>query len=167
MKLFKKHPLISVVLLALLCMAPFAGLGNAAQAPLVVDGAKVTFLYVITVPGPSAVEVRDIGQFVQGQHQILPSLEREMDGMQVGEEKRVELTPEQGFGVYDDKKKRHVARTELPLGTKEGDVLKDQQGRPAIVSEMSESAAVLDYNHPLAGKLLFVQIKILTVENPS
>jgi hypothetical protein len=39
--------------------------------------------------------------------------------------------------------------------------------RAVTVAELSETAAVLDYNHPLAGKTLVVQIKILKVENPS
>jgi FKBP-type peptidyl-prolyl cis-trans isomerase 2 len=34
------------------------------------------------------------------------------------------------------------------------------------VAEVSDTSAVLDYNHPLAGKPLIVQLKILKVENP-
>ena len=36
----------------------------------------------------------------------------------------------------------------------------------ATVAEVSDTTAVLDYNHPLAGKPLVVQLKILKVENP-
>jgi FKBP-type peptidyl-prolyl cis-trans isomerase 2 len=34
------------------------------------------------------------------------------------------------------------------------------------VSQLSDSTAVMDYNHPLAGKPLVVELKILKVENP-
>jgi len=36
----------------------------------------------------------------------------------------------------------------------------------SFVAEISDRIAVLDYNHPLAGKPLIVQLKILEVENP-
>jgi FKBP-type peptidyl-prolyl cis-trans isomerase 2 len=39
-------------------------------------------------------------------------------------------------------------------------------GHFATVAEVSDIMAVLDYNHPLAGKPLVVQVKILKVENP-
>ena len=39
-------------------------------------------------------------------------------------------------------------------------------GELATVAEVSDTTAVLDYNHPLAGKPLVVQLKILKVENP-
>ena len=60
-----------------------------------------------------------------------------------------------------------VPRKELPPGTKKGDVLEDRAGKSGTVSELSENSAVMDYNHPLAGKPLVVEMKILRVENPS
>jgi len=39
-------------------------------------------------------------------------------------------------------------------------------GELATVAEVADTTAVLDYNHPLAGKPLVVQLKILKVENP-
>src|SRR6185295_637683 len=162
-----RHLVIGFALFLFACLWSSANPAGASQSPQIVDGSKVVFLYVISIPGDVGVEIRDIGQFTQGKHEILPSLEREMDGMKAGEEKRVELSAEQGFGTYDDTKKKQVARTVLPEGTKEGDILQDREGKPAVVMELSDSAAVLDYNHPLAGKLLFVQIKVLQVEDPS
>ena len=40
------------------------------------EGSTVTLLYQITVPGDEQFEVRDLSQFVQGRHQMLPALER-------------------------------------------------------------------------------------------
>lgn len=154
--------------LAALCVS----LGLLAQPGLAVEtspireGSNVTLLYQITVPD-GGYSVQDVGQFIQGKHQILPALEREVTGMKAGEKKKVELSAEEGFGPYDDKKRKTVARTELPAGTKQGDFLEDDSGRPAIVTEMSDSSAVLDFNHPLAGKRVVVQLTILKVDNPS
>jgi len=139
----------------------------AADSPQIIDGSNVTFFYQITVPGESGVEFRDYGQFVQGQHQLLPALEREMTGMKMGEEKKLELSPEEGFGPYDAKKKQTVPRVNLPAGTKEGEVLQDREGKQVTVTQLSDNSAVVDYNHPLAGKPLSVKIKIVRVDNPS
>jgi FKBP-type peptidyl-prolyl cis-trans isomerase 2 len=138
----------------------------ATDSAQIVDGSSVTVLYHITFPGEAGVEVKDVSRFVQGKHQLLPTLEREVTGMKTGEEKKVELSAEEGFGPYDMKKQKMVPKSDLPAGTKEGDVLKDHAGQPATVTQLSESSAVMDYNHPLAGKPLLVQLKILKVENP-
>jgi FKBP-type peptidyl-prolyl cis-trans isomerase 2 len=86
--------------------------------------------------------------------------------MKPGEEKKVELSPGEGFGPHDDRKKLNIPKTLLPVGAKRGDVLRNDAGELATVTEVGDIMAVLDYNHPLAGKPLVVQLKILKVENP-
>jgi FKBP-type peptidyl-prolyl cis-trans isomerase 2 len=139
----------------------------AVEHPQITEGSNVTFQYKITVPGRTGVYVQDVAVFIQGRHQVLPALEKAVSGMKEGDSKQIELSAEEGFGPYDDKKKKHVPRVELPMGVKEGDILEDRAGVPVTVTELSDTAAVLDYNHPLAGKTLVVQITILKVENPS
>jgi FKBP-type peptidyl-prolyl cis-trans isomerase 2 len=86
--------------------------------------------------------------------------------MRPGEEKKVELSSEEGFGLHDDKKKLNIPKILLPFGTKAGDVLRNDVGELVTVAEVADTTAVLDYNHPLAGKPLVVQLRILKVENP-
>ena len=136
-----------------------------AESPQIVEGSNVTLFYHITVPGEKIV-LRDFGQFVQGQHQLLPVLERQVTGMRSGEEKTVDLSAEEGFGPYDATKKQTVSKNDLPKDTKEGDVLQDRAGQPAIVTHLSDDSAVMDYNHPLAGKPAHVMLRIIRVENP-
>jgi len=131
------------------------------------DGSTVTLLYQITVPGNEEFEVRDLSQFIQGRHQMLPALEKAMAGMKRGDKAQIDLTPDQGFGQYDPRKKTIVSADELPEGTIPGDVLKDPSGRQATVTHVSESEAVMDFNHPLAGKPLVVTLTVLEVDNPS
>jgi FKBP-type peptidyl-prolyl cis-trans isomerase 2 len=138
-----------------------------AEPPRIIDGSNVTFLYQITVPGEGGFELRDLGQFVQGRHQLLPALEREVTGMKTGDEKRVELAPEEGFGPYDVQKKKTIPRRDVPAETKEGDVIEDRTGQEATVTQLSDRYAVMDYNHPLAGKPLSIKISILRVDDPS
>jgi FKBP-type peptidyl-prolyl cis-trans isomerase 2 len=135
------------------------------SAPIT-DGSKVTLLYQIKVPGDERIEVRDLSQFIQGQHQMLPALERAVTGMRRGEKTEVKLSEDQAFGAYDSNKKTVVPTKDLPAGIKAGDIVEDRKtGQQATVTQMSETDAVMDYNHPLAGKPLLVTLTILDVEN--
>ena len=143
-----------------------SSLSREAESSRIVDGSKVTLQYVASVPGSTGIDYGNVSEFIQGQHEIFPALEKEVVGMKPGEEKKVELSPEEGFGPHDDRKTMNVPKTLLPFGAKEGDIVKNDVGDLATVAEVSDTSAVLDYNHPLAGKPLIVQLKILKVENP-
>jgi FKBP-type peptidyl-prolyl cis-trans isomerase 2 len=131
--------------------------------PQIVEGSKVTLLYVISVPG---FIDGDVSEFIQGEHEIFPALEQVIVGMKPQEEKKVELSAVDGFGPHDDRKKLNVSKTLLPPDAKEGDVLQNANGDLATVEHVTGTVAVLDYNHPLAGKPLMVRLKVLKVENP-
>jgi FKBP-type peptidyl-prolyl cis-trans isomerase 2 len=137
-----------------------------AESSRIIDGSKVTLQYVASVPGSTGIDYGNVSEFIQGRHEIFPALEREVVGMKPGEEKKVELTPAEGFGPHDDGKKMNIPKTLLPFGTKAGDILRNNAGELATVAEVADTTAVLDYNHPLAGKPLVVQLKILKVGNP-
>ncbi len=132
----------------------------------IVEGSKVTLQYVATASGSTGIDYGNVSEFIQGRHEIFPALEREVVGMKPGEEKKVELSPRESFGPHDDSKKLTIPKTLLPLGAKAGDVLRNDVGELATVAAVGDVVAELDYNHPLAGKPIVVQIKILKVENP-
>lgn len=176
----KRHDLTRASLIvSLACMAPLgeyalgaeplqapSSLSREAESSRIVDGSKVTLQYVASVPGSTEIDYGNVSEFIQGQHEIFPALEQKVVGMKPGEEKKVELSPEEGFGPHDDQKTMNVPKTLLPFGAKEGDIVKNDVGDLATVAEVSDTSAVLDYNHPLAGKPLIVQLKILKMENP-
>jgi FKBP-type peptidyl-prolyl cis-trans isomerase 2 len=98
---------------------------------------------------------------------MLPALEQAVSGMRRGDKTEVKLSEDQAFGAYDSKKKTVVPTKELPAGVKAGDVIEDRKtGQQATIIQMSDSDAVMDYNHPLAGKPLLVTLTILDVDNP-
>ncbi len=154
-----------VALSALVGSFGFVSPGIAADPRPITDGSKVTVLYQITVPGDERFELRDLSQFVQGQHQMLPALEQAVSGMKRGDKTEVKLSEDQAFGSYDSSKKTVVPTRELPSGAKTGDIIEDRKTvKQATITQMSETDAVMDYNHPLAGKPLLVSLTILEVE---
>jgi len=132
----------------------------------IVEGSTVTLQYVASVPGSTGIDYGNVSEFIQGRHEIFPALEQEVVGMKPGEEKIVQLSPDKAFGPHDDSKKLNIPKELLPFGVEDGDVVQNDLGDFATVAEVSDTTAVLDYNHPLAGKPLVVQMKILKVENP-
>jgi len=177
----RRHGLtkMSFIVLSLACMVLLGKYSLGAQTPQIADsrlqmvdsshiveGSKVTLQYVARVPGSTGIDYSNISEFIQGRHEIFPALEREVVGMRPGEGKSVRLSPEEGFGPHDDEKKLNIPKTLLPLGAKKGDILQNDVGELATVADLSDTNAILDYNHPLAGKPLVVEVKILKVENP-
>jgi FKBP-type peptidyl-prolyl cis-trans isomerase 2 len=136
-----------------------------AESSRVLEGSLVTFQYVATVPNSPGIDYGNVSEFIQGRHEIVSALEQEIVGMKPGEEKEVELSPEEGFGTYNTEKKMIVQKTLLPPGAKEGAIVQNALGDFATVAEVLDTMVVLDYNHPLAGKPVVVQLKILKVEN--
>ena len=175
----RRYNLTASLVIILACMAPLGEEGvraeslqansprsHEAESSRIVEGSKVTLQYVASVPGSTGIDYGNVSEFVQGRHEIFPVLEQEVIGMKPGEEKQVELSPAEGFGPHDDRKMLNVPKTLLPFGAKAGDVLRNDAGELATVEWVGDLMAVLDYNHPLAGKPLVVQLKILKVENP-
>jgi FKBP-type peptidyl-prolyl cis-trans isomerase 2 len=129
----------------------------------IAEGKKVIIEFSITLPESNTVIPKNVAQFVQGEHQMLPALEQALAGMKPGETKRVDLAADQAFGPYDETKKKTIARNDLPQSLKPGAVHKDEAGQPFTVVQVGDADAVVDYNHPLAGKRLVFDVRVVRV----
>jgi len=105
--------------------------------------------------------------YTQGTHQIIRGVENAVEGMTVGEAKHVEVPPADGYGSKDLTAVQEVPKTNVPEAIKVGAQL---QGKTAsgkvvrpIVKEIKADTVVLDWNHPLAGKTLFFDLKVVGV----
>ena len=135
--------------------------------PVVQDGSVVLMEFTITVPESRLVIPKNVSQFTPGQHELLPNLEKAITGMKKGEEKRVDLSSDDAFGPYDETKKGIISSESLPPDTRPGTILTTEEGVPFVVTELSGPVASIDFNHPLAGKHLVIDVKILNVESPT
>lgn len=131
------------------------------------EGATVLIEYTITVPESRIIIPKNVSQYVPGQRQMLPNLEKALTGMKPGQEKRVDLSSDEAFGPYDESKKAVIKKDQLPADTKPGSVLTTDEGVPFVVVDMSGPEAQVDFNHPLAGKHVIIDVKILEVEPPT
>jgi len=131
----------------------------------------VSLEYTLTVDGEvvDSSEGHEPIQFIQGQGHIIPGLEKAIYGMTTGESKEVNVAPAEGYGEEDPNAFLEIPKSEFPpeipveVGTPLQ--LRDHQGQvfEAIIAEVKEDSAVLNFNHPLAGKTLNFQIKVVGI----
>ena len=115
---------------------------------------------------------KDALAFTQGAQQIIPGLDKALLGMKAGDSKKVTVKPEEAYGVLDPKAEAEVPKDALPagaavVGTRLLARGQDGQPRPVTVKTVKDSTVVLDLNHPLAGKTLFFDVKVVSVEPPA
>jgi FKBP-type peptidyl-prolyl cis-trans isomerase SlyD len=107
--------------------------------------------------------------YLQGHGQIVPGLERALEGCGVGEVKSVAVPPAQGYGEHDPEGVQEVPRERFPEGMvpKEGAVLSattpEGDEVPFVVKEVRPQTVVVDLNHPLAGKTLHFDVTVREV----
>ena len=141
------------------------------MAVAVQDSMDIGIEYTLTVDGEvvDSTDGKTPFHYVQGQHQVIPGLERELAGLHVGDSKDVVVTPEDGYGAVDPAAFIAVPKTQLPadLTPQIGMVLRgvnpDGQSFRAKISEMKDQNVVLDLNHPLAGKTLNFKVKVIDI----
>lgn len=115
-------------------------------------------------------------EFVQGEEEILPGLERSIEGLSEGDELTVTLAPEEAYGDYDPAGLISVPRSELPKEPvpEKGDWIvvhieredDEDEELDMRVLEISDEEVVLDANHPLAGQEVTFRARVLAVEGP-
>lgn len=106
--------------------------------------------------------------YLHGHGNIIPGLEKAMDGMNVGDKKRVEVPAKEAYGEHDPELRFAVDRSAFggneprPGMTIE---LRDNTGRRimARILEVSEKEVQLDANHPLAGQDLTFDVEVTGV----
>lgn len=107
--------------------------------------------------------------FRLGEGSAIPGFENAIVGMQEGETRTAHVSPEQAYGPYQDENVFAVPRSEFPpeLDLKVGEQLqvRQQDGQAFIVTvqNVNDNEVMLDANHPLAGKDLTFNIRLVKI----
>jgi FKBP-type peptidyl-prolyl cis-trans isomerase SlyD len=136
------------------------------------DGSVVRFEYTISGENGEVIQSnkgKDAVTYTHGQHEVIPGLEKGLSGMKVNEEKSICLQPDEAYGPVDPKGFKEVPKTEIPAAAlKVGTPLRAQipEGEDVIihVHEVKQKTVILDFNHPLAGKSLNFDVKVIDIE---
>jgi FKBP-type peptidyl-prolyl cis-trans isomerase 2 len=106
-------------------------------------------------------------RFTVGARDVPAALDEGVVGMRPGDEKRVEANPEHAYGRYRPDRTVVVPRTRLPHAPAVGMRLRvaPQEGEPfdATITHLSADEVVLDTNHPLAGRDVVFDVRLLRI----
>jgi FKBP-type peptidyl-prolyl cis-trans isomerase 2 len=105
-------------------------------------------------------------EFVVGEGRLIPGFENGVIGLNEGETKTIELSPEEAYGNVREELFSEVPRENLPEGVEVGQMLQAQTEQGPInvtVTQINETTAIVDANHPLAGKKLIFDLEVVEV----
>ena len=114
-------------------------------------------------------EEREPIEFEIGAGQMIPGFEKAVVGMEKDESKTVEIESDEAYGDVNDELFLEVPKSELPddIDPEVGMQLQVQQQEgqqvPVQITEVEDSTITLDANHPLAGKDLVFDIRIVDI----
>ncbi|HIF47916.1 peptidylprolyl isomerase [Candidatus Thioglobus sp.] len=107
--------------------------------------------------------------FIQGRGNIIPGLEKELEGMKAGDTCDVSVKPEDGYGVHHAEGIQEIPKEALQ-GIENIEIgmelqSQDEQGNPFIVrvEEIKDDVVIINANHPLAGQTLHFNVSIESV----
>ncbi len=107
--------------------------------------------------------------FVAGNSEVIKGFDDAVVGMKKGEQKKIKVTSQEGYGDRDEKLQQQVPRTVFPQEMKlekgMGFSFKTPQGQVihATITEANAETVTVDMNHPLAGKNLIFELKVVDI----
>jgi len=139
---------------------------------LVGQGARVSLHFSIELESGELVDsTRDKSPatFEYGDGNLLPGFEQALLGLTAGDKTRVRIAPEQGFGMRNPNNLQRYAVTDFKdIELEPGLIINfsdpSQGGLPGIVDSIDGDRVTIDFNHPLAGKMLYFDVEITAVE---
>jgi len=138
------------------------------------DDTVVAISYTLKNSDGHVLDTASLGQplvYIHGKGAVLPGLEGALVGHTEGDTLQLIIPPEQGYGERQPELTREVPRTLFP------DTLRLHRGMPFaleleaskvseqvwFVSEVHRDKVVLDGNHPLAGEMLYMDVRVVSV----
>lgn len=139
---------------------------------MIEKGKKISLEYTVFLEDGTQIDT-NVGEpplvFELGMGQMFPAIEEQIIGLKVGEQKKITLQPEDAYGHIVEEAFREVELSAIPdqfrhVGAVFG--IQDPAGGifPIRVHQINDDKAVLDFNHPLAGKSLHFDVKVISVK---
>ncbi len=134
----------------------------------------VSMDYTLTLDDGQVVdssEGREPLQYLHGHGTLIPGLEKELEGMEVGGEKHVDVSPAEGYGELTDAEDVVLSVSDFPPDVTPapgmGVYLESPSGevKPFFIKAVVGDKVLLNENHPLAGETLHFDVKVVAVRD--
>ncbi len=96
---------------------------------------------------------------VVGEGNVVKGLDEQLVGKKVGFKGEIVVPPEKAFGKYDPKKREIISLRKLPERPRPGQRVRIGN-RVGTVERVIGRRAIVDFNHPLAGKTIIFEVEI-------
>ena len=145
------------------------------QAEVVSEGTVVTMHYTLK-DGQGEVIDTSSGKeplaYLHGAKNIVPGLERQLDGKTVGDTVVAEVPPEEGYGERQGPpqpvdRSAFPADAELSPGMQVMAQGPDEKSFPLWIVKVEDDQVLVDANHPLAGVTLHFDVEITGLREAS
>ena len=138
----------------------------------IADGNVVKLHYTLTVEGKVVDNTREREpfMFLVGAEQVIPGFENAIKGMEVGEKKSFQVSPDEGYGQEDPEGIDEIFKDNLPPDLEPVVGMKlyatGEQGQPISgrITEVRQDSVVININHPFAGKTLDYDVEIVEIQ---
>jgi FKBP-type peptidyl-prolyl cis-trans isomerase SlyD len=130
----------------------------------------VSMDYVLNLKGERKIDRSESDsplEYLHGYNNIIPGLEKELEGLIVGDERDVIVPPNLGYGYRDPDGVVEFPRDSFPSTRKmdvgESVMMRDNENGESLrayIKELNQDTVLLDFNHPLAGETLYFHVKI-------
>jgi len=116
---------------------------------------------------------RDPLAYLHGKGNIIPGLEKALEGKQAGDKLNVAVQPAEGYGERDERLVQDVPREafenvdEVNPGMQFQAQNEQGQARIVTVTKVADDLITIDANHPLAGANLNFDVEVTEVREPT
>lgn len=143
-----------------------------ASSNVVAKGSKVTVDYTGSFEDGTVFDTSE-GKgpitFVAGNSEVIKGFDDAVVGMKKGERRKINVTSNDGYGGRDEKLQQQIPRAVFPQEMKlekgMGFSFKTPQGQVihATITGANSGTVTVDMNHPLAGKNLVFELKVVDI----
>jgi len=126
--------------------------------------------YRLTVSDGTEVDTtdgREPLEYLHGHANIIPGLEKALEGHGVGDSLDVEFGPEEAYGARDPQREIEVTREQLGFDPEVGTIvqaqLPDGREQHLMIAKVDGETVTLDGNHPLAGETLRFEVSVASL----
>ena len=108
-------------------------------------------------------------EFTIGEGKVIPGFEKGIAGMKPNESKTIAISPEDAYGLRDEKKVFEFEKKNAPedFDPRVGDTVimhrPDGKSIPVTIVSITEKGFLMDANHPLAGKELTFELELVEI----
>lgn len=135
------------------------------------EGTEITLHFSLKLDSGEVIDSNFEGDpaiFVMGDGNMLPGFEKKLAGMSAGQQEAFMIKPEDGFGQSNPNNFQSMPRdqfndVELVEGLMMSFADAQKAELPGVVSAFDDETVTIDFNHPLAGREIVFEAKIIAV----